>query len=484
MIKGRGERGQALAEYHVLFPMGILLASLLLPAIGVFGRDMYCEVVQVFDPTACGGEAAAPEMDGGDDVEEEEEDDCIVLEQSQGGSQCDQSEDCTHIDVGVNQGTYFSPDRTIRSFVIKAGTDYFLYGDGYTADGCYYVEFADDLSSVTWIRQGSGPNCKDISHTQVWYADLCYDVGGTGGDDGGAGGDDGQGNGGPNGCQVHNHAQGGSQCDQSADCTLVDVGINNGTYYNNNPDPLQSFVIKAGQEYFTFYPGTTNDGCYLVDIPQDGSLVTWSKIGSGPNCKDVSHTEHWRVRLCNPNEDPGGGDGGDGGQQNGDDPDPTLTPTSQPTATLAPTATATPTLTFEPTSTQEPTATPVPTSTHTPTPTPEELLIHIGDLDGSSYWSLGTVKWKAEVTILVLDDSFNPVANVMVSGSWGNGNSGSCSTAGSGVCTIASGNIHKKYSSLSFSVNGLSLADHNYNAVANSDPDGDSNGTSITVSKP
>ena len=106
----------------------------------------------------------------------------------------------------------------------------------------------------------------------------------------------------PNGCQIHNRSQGGSQCDASPACTLTDVGINHGTILNHNPNPLLSFIIKAGQEYITFYPGVTNDGCYLVDLALDGYSVTWSKIGGGNNCKDVSHLEQWRVRLCNPND--------------------------------------------------------------------------------------------------------------------------------------------------------------------------------------
>ena len=172
MFKKRSERGQGLAEYQVLFPMGILVCSLLVPAIGLAGKHMYCQAVRVFDPTAC--EAEVVEFDDVEEIEEIlEEDECIVHEMTRGGSQCDQDEDCTLIDLPLNQGTYYSPDREIRSFVIKAGQGYFIYSDGYTPDACYYVEFADDFSSVTWIREGGGKNCKDVSHTEVWYILLC-----------------------------------------------------------------------------------------------------------------------------------------------------------------------------------------------------------------------------------------------------------------------------------------------------------------------
>ena len=84
-------------------------------------------------------------------------------------------------------------------------------------------------------------------------------------------------------------AKGGSECDQDPDCILLEDPGNSGTY--TAPDTIEKVVIKAGVNYFTFFPGTTNDGCYSVTIA--GNTVTWEKVGSGSNCKDISHIQVW-----------------------------------------------------------------------------------------------------------------------------------------------------------------------------------------------
>jgi hypothetical protein len=66
-----------------------------------------------------------------------------------------------------------------------------------------------------------------------------------------------------------------------------------------------------------------------------------------------------------------------------------------------------------------------------------------------------------------------------VSGTWG-----SCTTAAAGQCSLSSGTLRKNVSSATFSVEGVSHTDYVYDAAANGDPDGDSDGTTITVSKP
>ncbi len=139
-----------------------------------------------------------------------------------------------------------------------------------------------------------------------------------------------------------------------------------------------------------------------------------------------------------------------------------------------PTSTATP---------PPPTATPPPP---TPTPPPSTpTTAHVSDLDGSSFWH-NNRRWKATITIAVLDDLGNPVANAAVVGNWSGGISGSasCSTDGSGLCSVASRKIRKNKSSVTFTVSNISHAILSYDAAANSDPDGDSNGSAITVLKP
>ncbi len=126
--------------------------------------------------------------------------------------------------------------------------------------------------------------------------------------------------------------------------------------------------------------------------------------------------------------------------------------------------------------------TPPPTSTPPPAgPT----TTHVSDLDGSSFWA-NSRRWGATVTIAVLDDTGNPVANAAVAGSWSGGTSGSatCTTDGSGICSVTSSQIHKNIGNVTFTVNDISYATLAYNSAANSDPDGDSDGTVITVLKP
>lgn len=118
-------------------------------------------------------------------------------------------------------------------------------------------------------------------------------------------------------------------------------------------------------------------------------------------------------------------------------------------------------------------------------PPPPSGEVHVGDLDGSSS-TAGRKRWRATVTITALDNNGSSVANANVSGDWSGGTSGSasCTTDGSGVCSVTSAKIKNRRGSVTFTVSGISHATLTYNAAANTDPDGDSDGTTITVSKP
>lgn len=156
-------------------------------------------------------------------------------------------------------------------------------------------------------------------------------------------------------------------------------------------------------------------------------------------------------------------------------------PTPEPSAT--PTVSPTPTPTAQPSAT--PTDSPTPTPTPLPSATPTQAIstLHVGDLDGTnaSYKN----KWEADVTIVVHDSLENPVANASVSGAWLNGANGaaSCITNASGTCQVTLSGISSKTGSVTFSVNNVSLSGLAYDAAANHDPDGDSDGTSLTISK-
>jgi hypothetical protein len=110
------------------------------------------------------------------------------------------------------------------------------------------------------------------------------------------------------------------------------------------------------------------------------------------------------------------------------------------------------------------------------------VLIHVGDLDGTK----GTVRknWNATVTITVHNASEGPVAGITVTGNWSGGTTGtaSCTTNASGQCSVTSANMSSKKASVAFTVTNLSGGSgYTYNSSSNHDPDGDSNGTSITI---
>lgn len=115
-----------------------------------------------------------------------------------------------------------------------------------------------------------------------------------------------------------------------------------------------------------------------------------------------------------------------------------------------------------------------------------QATMHIGDLDGSSSWYWGTFLWQATVTIEVHDAGHAVVANATVSGTWSGGYSGSgeCTTGSNGRCSITSGTIRRAQSSTTFTVNNVTHSTLTYQPADNHDPDGDSDGTSISISKP
>ncbi|TQV64834.1 MAG: S8 family serine peptidase [Halothiobacillaceae bacterium] len=108
--------------------------------------------------------------------------------------------------------------------------------------------------------------------------------------------------------------------------------------------------------------------------------------------------------------------------------------------------------------------------------------VHIADLDGSSLW-VNSRFWRASVTVTVHDDTGNPVAGATVGGKWGKKGS-SCLTGEGGTCTVTSGNLGVKTASATFTVTGIAHTTLGYAASDNTDPDGDSTGTSITVAQP
>jgi len=61
---------------------------------------------------------------------------------------------------------------------------------------------------------------------------------------------------------------------------------------------------------------------------------------------------------------------------------------------------------------------------------------------------------------------------------------GSCVTDATGTCVFSKAGIRKKVGSITFRISHVDHATLNFDSGASTDPDGDSDGTSITVHKP
>ena len=144
--------------------------------------------------------------------------------------------------------------------------------------------------------------------------------------------------------------------------------------------------------------------------------------------------------------------------------------------------------------TPTPTNTPIgPTPTNTaipPTPTntppANSTVLHVADLDGSAVLTNNGNRWKATVTIKVVNAGNQPVSGVKVKVQWSNGATGNvtCTTNTSGICSVVKTRIAKNKASVRLTVKNLIKSGYTYNGSANTDPDSDSNGTWITVFKP
>jgi hypothetical protein len=150
----------------------------------------------------------------------------------------------------------------------------------------------------------------------------------------------------------------------------------------------------------------------------------------------------------------------------GDSNGTTIVVTKAPSGTPPPTGTAT--------------NTPSPTPTRTSTPVPGPM--HSGDLDGVV---LGAGPWNARVDVRVHSASESPVSGVLVAFSYSGSANGqtSCVTNASGTCYVLSGQAPGS-GSVTFTITNLSKSGFSYAAASNHDPDGDSDGTAITVTKP
>ena len=109
-----------------------------------------------------------------------------------------------------------------------------------------------------------------------------------------------------------------------------------------------------------------------------------------------------------------------------------------------------------------------------------QAALHIGDLDGAK--DVQKKSWIASVNITVHDGGHRAAVNARVTGLWSSGDSGSCLADSHGTCTIA---VYMPISkpSVTFTVQSVSLVTATYDAARNHDIDGETNGTSITVTR-
>jgi hypothetical protein len=105
--------------------------------------------------------------------------------------------------------------------------------------------------------------------------------------------------------------------------------------------------------------------------------------------------------------------------------------------------------------------------------------VRVVDIDGSV--SSFRNQWRAVVTITVADSSGVGVAGLTVTTRWSDGRSFTGTTNAAGQLTATSAQMNNRVSRISFRVENVDHLD--YDPTLNSDPDGDSNGTSITVFK-
>jgi serine protease AprX len=123
-----------------------------------------------------------------------------------------------------------------------------------------------------------------------------------------------------------------------------------------------------------------------------------------------------------------------------------------------------------------------PTIAPPPPPPPPTPTMHVSDLDGASV-TVSASKWKATVTIRVHDESEVALAGVVVTGAWGSGSAVSCTTGSAGRCVLSKSFATKKQNAM-FTVSSLSVSGRAYVPSANHDPDGDSTGTAIVITRP
>jgi hypothetical protein len=120
-----------------------------------------------------------------------------------------------------------------------------------------------------------------------------------------------------------------------------------------------------------------------------------------------------------------------------------------------------------------------------PPPTPAPLTVHVVDLDATWFGTGTPGQWKPQATVHVEGSDGYIVYGATVTGTF-TGQSGTvtCVTNGSGACSLGDFILPTSTTSTVLTVTDVAAAGYTYLPSSNTDPDGDSNGTTITVTGP
>ena len=109
--------------------------------------------------------------------------------------------------------------------------------------------------------------------------------------------------------------------------------------------------------------------------------------------------------------------------------------------------------------------------------------VHIGDLDNASSRA-SKRSWTATVRATVLDGTQATVPGATVSGTFTNAKGTlSCTTAADGTCTISSAALKSSITRTTFTVTGVVKDGSDYRSQDNADPDADSTGSTIVITR-
>ena len=110
------------------------------------------------------------------------------------------------------------------------------------------------------------------------------------------------------------------------------------------------------------------------------------------------------------------------------------------------------------------------------------ITLHVTDLDGIGtrlrYWWV----WRATVNVYISDNLNEPVEGAYVDIDWSDGSIDGCTTDSNGMCRIV-GYQWSWYNSIALKIFDI-YHQLEYEPADNRDPDGDSNGTIITIYRP